>query len=69
VIAQLTASGVGVSYLSQRYCEPLIAKGKLRALKTRDPHPVVEFFAVFKKDNSNPVMDLFVNAIKKCCVR
>lgn len=67
VVARLTMLGVGVSYLPTAVSAPMIERGEIVPLKVVPPLPRVHYYAVFKKNVTNPLTAKVIETAQAVC--
>jgi len=61
VTAQLTALGMGISYLPDAYFAPVVARGVLRRLDVQPDLPPIHYYSVCKKHFMTPLLSMLVD--------
>ena len=67
VLAGLAAAGLGVTFLTGQYFQQEIASGILRIIKTEPAIPPIQYFAVYRADNIDPLGSTIAHLARECC--
>lgn len=67
VVAQLTALGLGISFLPRSYFRPLVERGELCELNVTPDLPKVHYYIVYRKSVLSPVSELLIELARKVC--
>jgi DNA-binding transcriptional LysR family regulator len=67
VLGALAAAGLGITVLTEQYFHSEIQNGRLRVIKTTPEIPAVQYFAVFRPDGLDPLVEHIAGLARECC--